>query len=243
MARVKKHAAYCGTRNIYADMETSAKSLIASSDVDVVHFFCEDAEWPHELPSMVQVHDVHEQTFFPRNGPNMKSGYTYMAMMRATLSKLLPRVSKVLSLDADLVCVQTVSEIWELPLDDCYFSAAHEWHRTRDGDVYTNAGVTLYNLRAMRDGKTDELIEALNTNVFPWLDQDVQNYRCQGHIQEMPSCYNSNWWTDKNAPGAKIVHFAGVQRDRWINDPRVVRWRETPWEDVLWLHERHVMNR
>ncbi len=233
-----KHAAYCGTRVIYGDMETSAKSLIANSDVDVVHFFTEDAKWPRELPDIIEVHDASNQRYFHVGGPNMGSGYTYMAMMRATLCHELPDVDKVLSLDADLVCVQPVSEIWDMPIDDCYFSASHEWHRTRNGEIYCNTGVALYNLAKLRDGKANEIILELNRSRYPWLEQDLNNYKCQGHIHDMPSMYNSNWWTDKNAEGAKIVHFAGVQRDEWANDPRVIRWRETSWDEVMWLHGR-----
>lgn len=238
MARVKKHAAYCGTRAIYGDMETSAKSLIANSDVDVVHFIIEDAEWPNPLPDIIQVHDVHDQTYFAQDGPNMRSGYTYMAMMRLALCHVLPRVGKVLSLDADTVCMADVSDLWGLPIDDCYFSAAHEWHRTANGLLYCNAGVTLYNLKKLRDGKADECIAVLNSRQYTWLEQDVQNYLCQGRIHDMPSCYNSNWWTDKNADGAKIVHYAGIKREGWINDYRVRRWRDTSWDDVMRLHEQ-----
>ena len=237
MARVKRHAAYCGTLAIYDDMETSAKSLIANSDVDVVHFIIEDAAFPRELPDIIQVHDLSGQTYFPPDGVNMASGYTYMAMMRIALCHILPRVSKVLSLDADIVCEKDVSAIWDLPVDDCYFSATPEWHRTGNGLLYCNAGVVLYNLKKLRDGKADECIGVLNTRQYPWLEQDVGNYLCQGRIHDMPSCYNSNWWTDKNAPGAKIVHFAGVAREGWVNDWRVTKWRDMSWDEVMALHE------
>ena len=239
MARVKRHAAYCGTRAIYDDMETSAKSLIAYSDVDVVHFIIEDAAFPRELPDIIQVHDLSGQTYFPPDGVNMASGYTYMAMMRIALCHILPRVSKVLSLDADIVCVKDVSAIWDLPVDDCYFSATPEWYRTGNGLLYCNAGVVLYNLKKLRDGKADECIGVLNTRQYPWLEQDVGNYLCQGRIHEMPSIYNSNWWTDKNAAGAHLVHFAGVKRPDWINDRRVTYWRDMPWDEVMRLHAEH----
>ena len=237
MARAKRHAAYCGTRAIYGDMETSAKSLVANSDVDVVHLIIEDAEFPIELPPIVQVHDLSAQTYFAPDGPNMASGYTYMAMMRIALCHVLPRVNRVLSLDADTVCMADVSDLWELPIDDCYFSATPEWHRSANGLMYTNAGVTLYNLRKLRDGKADECIGVLNARRYTWPEQDVQNFLCQGRIHEMPSAYNSNWWTDKNAPGAKIVHFAGVAREGWVNDWRVTKWRDMSWDEVMALHE------
>lgn len=236
MARAKRHAAYCGTRNIYGDMETAAKSLVAMSDVDVVHFLIEDAEFPGELPPIVQCHDVSGQTHFPPDGPNAANGWTYMVLMRTALCHVLPRVGRVLSLDCDTVCMEDVSDVWELPVEDSYFAAAPEWHRSGNGLMYCNAGVALYNLRKLRDGKADEVIDVLNRRRYTWPDQDVLNYLCQGRIAEMPSEYNSCWWTDRNAPGARIVHFAGVPCDGWIHDPRVERWRATSWDEVMALH-------
>ena len=237
MARAKKHAAYCGTRNVYGDMETAAKSLIAMSDVDVVHFLIEDAEFPTKLPSVIQCHDVSGQTYFPPDCPNAETGWTYMVLMRTALCHVLPRVGKVLSLDCDTVCMDDVSSLWELPVDDCYYAAVPEWHKSGNGLMYCNAGVALYNLRKLRDGKADECIGVLNRRRYTWPDQDVLNFLCQGRINDMPSCYNSNWWTDKNAPGAKIVHFAGVAREGWVNDWRVTKWRDMSWDEVMALHE------
>ena len=234
-----RHAVYCGTRNIYSDMETAAKSLVANSDVDVIHFLIEDEEFPHELPSMVQCHDVSDQTFFPQGGPNMMSDFTYMAMMRSALCHVLRDLDKVLSLDCDTICVRDVSSIWDLPIDGRYFSATHEWHRSTDAYLYCNHGVVLYNLDMMRDGKADEVIAELNANRYTWVEQDVCNQLCQGAIFDMPSEYNSNWWTDKNAPNARIVHYAGVKRSDWENRPEVVKYRSMTWEQAMWMQERH----
>ena len=234
-----RHAAYCGTRNIYADMETAAKSLVANSSVDVVHMVIEDADMGLDLPGIVQCHDVSGQTWFRPDGPNMASGYTYMAMVRIALCHVLPDVGRVLSLDHDTVCVRDIDAVWELPLDGRYLSASHEWHRTKPGELYCNFGVVLYNLDQLRDGKADEIIAELNANRYPWVEQDVGNYRCQGAIFDMPSEYNSNWWTDRNAPNARIVHYAGVKRADWAERPEVVKYRSMSWEQVMWMHERH----
>jgi lipopolysaccharide biosynthesis glycosyltransferase len=239
MARVTKHAAYCGTRNIYGDMETSAKSLVANSDVGKVHFLIEDSDFPTELPDIIECHDVSGQVFFGPDGANITSGFTWMAMMRSALCHVLPDVDKVLSLDADLVALRDVSRVWDIPLDGCYFAAAHEWHRSTEDAIYTNHGVVLYNLAKMRDGKADEIIAELNANKHTWVDQDVGNLLCQGAIFDMPSEYNSNYWTDKNAPGARIVHFAGMKRAQWIEKPEVMKYRDMPWETALWMHGLH----
>lgn len=232
-----KHAAYCGTRNIYGDMETAAKSLIAMTDVDRVHFVIEDRRFPAELPDIIECHDASDQTYFDWDGPNMCSGFTYMAMMRIALCHVLPDVDRVLSLDADTVCAEVASDVWDMPIDDCYFSASHEWHRTANGLMYCNAGVTLYNLAKLRDGKADECIDVLNRREYTWLEQDVQNYLCQGRIHDMPSRYNSNHWTDRDAGGAAIVHFAGMPRKDWAHRFEIEHWRNKPWDEVLDLHE------
>ena len=63
-----KHAVYCATRNLYGDMEAAAKSLVANSDVDRVHFLIEDAAFPSELPGIIECHGVSSQEFFASKG-------------------------------------------------------------------------------------------------------------------------------------------------------------------------------
>lgn len=240
MADVRQ-AAYCGTRNLYGDMETAAKSLIANSSVEVVYMLCEDADMGRDLPDIIQVRDVHQQRFFNADGPNMRSCFSYMAMMRVTLSYVLQnQCRKVLSLDADTICLSNVDGIWDLPMDGCYFAAVPEWHKSGNGLLYCNHGVVLYDLYKMYGAKTDEIIRILNHRRFTWVEQDVCNYLCQGYIYEMPSKYNSCWWTDKNADGAVIRHYAGMKRESWIDRLEVVRWRNASWDEVLALHDEHV---
>ena len=232
-----RHAAYCGTRNIYGDMETAAKSLIANSRVDKVHVLIEDAEFPRELPGIIECHDMSGQEFFAQDGPNMQTCYTYMAMMRIALCHVLPDVDKVLSLDADTFATRDATGIWDMPIEDCYFSASHEWHRTGNGFMYCNFGVVLYNLDKLRDGKADECIEVLNRRQYTWVEQDVGNYLCQGRIHDMPATFNSNWWTDKNAPDPAIKHYAGMAHNEWESLPEVTMWRDMPWDEVMRRHE------
>ena len=235
-----RHVAYCGTREIYDDMETAAKSLVRNGNVDRVHFVIEDARFPRPLPSIIECHDMSRQCFFTRNGPNMTSGYTYMAMMRIALCHVLPDADKVLALDCDTITTRDLSELWDLPIDDCYLSAVPEWHRSRDGLQYCNFGVVLYNLEKMRDGKADECIDVLNRRKYTWVEQCVGNYLCQGRIYEMPPEYNANHWTIKDFFNlshqsrkalARVVHYAGIRDFRGYEE-----WREyesMSWDEVL----------
>lgn len=232
-----KHAAYCGTRGIYKEMELCAKSLVANSDVERVWFIIEDDEFPSELPSIVQCVNMSDQRFFKADSPNMNSQFTYMAMMRAALCHVLPDVDKVLALDCDTVCLGDVSDVWGIDIADCYFAATPEWTRTENGFVYCNIGVTLYNLDKMRDGKADEIIEVLNRHYYRWVEQDVCNYLCQGRIEEMPFRYNSNYWTNKhNDSDVAIQHYAGIPREQWTNSDVSKRYMAMTWGEVMRLH-------
>lgn len=223
-----KHAVYSGSRNVYGDMVASAKSLAAHSDVDRIWFLIEDPEFPFDLPDYVTCIDVSSQGFFAADGPNMASGYTYLAMMRAALCHVLPDVDRVLSLDCDTVCVGDVSDLWDIDLEGCYFAASREPHRCYCDVLYTNTGVCLYNLDMLRDGKADEVISVLNSKRFKYVEQDVMNCLCQGRIAEMDGNYNANDWTEHDSP--RILHFAG--HSDWRGRPEIAMYRDMAWDDV-----------
>ena len=229
-------AAYTGTRNVYEDMETAAKSLVANSNVERVHFFIEDGEFPHELPDIVETHDVSAQRWFPSDGANSDTRWTYMTLLRTALCYMLPD-ARVLSMDIDTICTDDVSGVFDIDLSGSYFAATPEkWAQQRPGLYYCNVGVSLMNLDALRYGKADEIIGVLNAHRFGWPDQDALNYLCQGRIAHMPSCYNSCPWVIDDGSGEKIVHYAA--RNDYHKEPLWRKWRDTSWPEVLEMHEK-----
>lgn len=247
MAKVKKkrekHALYSGTRNLYGDMQTAAKSLIANSDVDKVWMLTE-GDYDYWLPDFCEVIDVHDQKYFPAESPNMKSQFSYMALMRAALALMpeLAGIDRILSLDVDTVCMRDVSGIWSIPVDDCYFSASFEKGSSFRGMLYCNTGVALYNLEKLRDGKAQEVVDALNWRRYNNIEQDVFSFMCQGHIHDMPSEYNATAYTEPTNC-VRILHFAGYKTDVWRKKMEVERWRKLPWEDALESHEKKMASR
>ena len=204
-----KAAIYTGTRNLYEHMLPAIKSLLCNSDVEKLYLGIEDPVFPYELPDICEVIDLSGQTIFDSNGPNIGSRWTYMAMMRAALVKILPEdLDRVLSLDVDTIVVQDISNLWDLPIDDCYFAASHEFHMTNEKFLYTNVGVVLFNLKKLRDGKADEVIRMLNNRAFGWVEQDCLNLLCQGYIYDMPAVYNAHYYT-RNPDNPKIIHHIG----------------------------------
>lgn len=227
-----KAAVYTGTRNLYKDMIPAIKSLLVHSDVEKIYVVIEDPGFPEWLPDICEVLDLSGQTFFPPDGPNMKSRYTYMAMMRTALCRILPEdLDRVLSLDVDTIVDRDISDLWDLPIDNCYFAASHEFHETTNKFLYTNVGVCLFNLRKMRDGKADEIIRMLNRKQFGWVEQDVLNLLCQGYIYDMPPEFNAHYYTG-NPKDPKIIHHIG-DNAKLPRYPDVVKYARMSWDEVL----------
>lgn len=226
-----KAAVYTATRNLYEHMLPAIKSLICNSDVERIYLIIEDDAFPYELPDICEVINMSGQTFFRTDGPNMNSRYTYMAMIRAALPVILPDLDRVLSLDVDTIVDRDISDLWDLPIDDCYFSAAHEWHETTNKFIYTNVGVCLFNLKKLRDGKMDEIIHILNTRQYEWMEQDVMNMLCQGYIYDMPAEYNDEQFTEAVAE-PKIIHHIG-RNDLLPGYPDVQKYAAISFEDAF----------
>jgi lipopolysaccharide biosynthesis glycosyltransferase len=221
-----KIAVYTATRNLYDLLIPAYSSLLCNSSVDKIYLLIEDDEFPYLFPynDMFEVINVSNQQFFRQDGPNMNSRFTYMAMMRAALCHVLPEwYDKVLSLDVDTIVNKNIDAIWDLPVEECYFAASKETHKSHDHFFYANVGVCLHNLEKMRDGKADEIIKYLNEHEITFLEQDCMNYMCQGSICEMPSCYNVNTWTE-NTGDWRIIHYAGIKD--WADKELVKKYME-----------------
>ena len=227
---MKKIAVYTGNDKVYQDMFVSAKSLLINSDVDKIYFLIEHDKFPEDLPKEIETINVKDQTYFSWDGPNMSTPYSYMALMRAALPFVFPDLDIILSLDVDVIVDKDISDIWDIDISNYYFAAAHEWHRSHDGYLYTNAGVTLFNLKKLREeGKSKEVIDVLNTCYFRWVDQDVLNYLCQGRIYDLPSSYNTNHWTEKTRD-RRVIHYAGIKN--YQKDPFYIKYKNIPLEKV-----------
>lgn len=231
-----KTAVYFGSREIYADMIPASKSLLINSDVDKIFLLIEDDDFPHLLPSSGIIETINIRDFVPRfydmAGPNFCTQWTYIGLIRTALTKVFPKMDKVLSIDCDTIVDRDISELWDIPLDGYYFAATKEPLLTDQlGILYTNVGITMMNLKKMRDdGKDDELINALNKQYFLYVCQDAMNQYCQGNILELSSDYNVCQFTE-HTENPKIRHYAG-ERVHWRNNSLVQKYRDIPWSEI-----------
>ena len=222
---MKKAAAYCMTRNLYLAAVPSIKSLLLNSDVDTIYLIIEDDEFPVRLPK-TKVINMSEQQFFQPGGPNFSQHWTYMVLMKAALFKILKEY-RVLSLDVDTIIDSDISDLWDLPLNDYYLAAGREPHKSQDGFLAINAGVVMFNLKKLRDGKGDEILEAINTKHYAFNEQDAINECCQGAIYELPPEYNVHQWSIQTDKKPIITHFAGYGVREWYSFDLVQKYLET----------------
>ena len=247
-----REAIYSGSRNLYQHMVTAAKSLIANSNVERVWFLIEDPVFPLEIPDMIETIDVSGQGYFDPKGPNMKTQFTYMALMRVCYTKLLPDTDKVLQLDVDTVVVDDISDLFGKHMGDSLFAAVREPPKYVNdrridhkpwGERYYNIGVALFNLEQIRrDRVDDKLIHILNTEYLRYIDQDAWDKYENDRCIDLDTRYNESMvtgYTDNPA----IVHYAGYGNG-WIEPgflecPRlehVRKYREMSWDQALALH-------
>ena len=228
-------AAYCGTKNLYKNMIPAIKSLLINSNVDKIYLLIEDDKFPYKLPPQVETINVKNQGFFKQDGPNMNSRFTYMAMMRAALPFIFPQYDKILSLDIDTIAIQDISELWDIDLKNNYFAACVQPERCKYGkfdnricEKYYNAGVVMYNLQQLRDGKGMAVIKQLNKQKHNFLDQDVMNFLCDGKTITISNDYNYCKYSEYQWCGKsfdpKIIHYAGIKD--WDNFPEIDKYRK-----------------
>lgn len=250
-----KEAVYSGTRNLYPHMVTAAKSLIANSGVGKVHFLIEDEEFPYDVPDIIETIDVSSQGYFHKNGPNMKTQFTYMALLRVCYAKLLTETDKVLQLDVDTVVVDDIDALWDYDMRDAWFAAVGEppryvnGHRTDYkpwGERYYNVGVAMFNLAQIRKDRIDDLlIHALNTEYLRYIDQDAWDKYGNTRCIDLPTRYNESMVTGYTDDPA-IVHYAGYGNGWFESDfrecPRlehVRKYREMTWGEAMERHASH----
>ena len=235
-----KTAVYSGTRNLYPDMVTAAKTLVMHSSVEKIYFLIEDDKFPEKLPPIIETINVSGQQFFPKRGANFRTQFSYMSLLRACYTKILPEsIDKVLQLDVDTIVTDDIDELWEVDLTGKWFAAVLEDKSTYKpyGPVYYNIGVAMFNLAQIREDFADDLmIYTLNTQKMPYIDQDVWNLFGRDKSVQIPGRFNESRVTHLSDNPA-VVHYAGIKD--WQTNPEAHRAnyladaRKLTWKDVL----------
>ena len=148
---------------------------------------------------------------------------------RLLLPQLLPNHSKVLYLDADMVCLRDVADLFDTNVDGYLLAACKDPDTTGiyngvDIDLeqpdkkgymdnvlciknpyeYFQAGTIVFNLDEWRASiNVDEVFEFAQSRQWQLLDQDVLNYFCQGHVRFVDMAWNVMY----DYAGIRITHI------------------------------------
>ena len=221
---MKRVAVYAGTRNVYRNMVIASKSLLAHTRMDRVYFLIEDDTFPEELPPVIECKNVSKQPYFPPDGANTNSPWTYMTLMRLALPIVLQNEDFALWLDIDTIVEKDISELFERDMDGFQVAMVEEPKRSKYPFVYHNAGVALLNLRMMmQTGVYKKMIRRVNEAPYTAPDQDMLNIFCQGEILTLAPEWNDAGHITQKTNDPYIRHYGGS--NKW-NEPAVFSWYE-----------------
>lgn len=225
---------YSASRNLYPYMLPSIVSLLEHNEVEKIFLMIEDDQMPYDVPEQCECINVSGQTLFPPTGVNYRSQFTYMALMRAAYTKVLPKdLDRVIQLDIDTIVCGSLQELWDMDMTGKWLAACDEVRGKIKpfGEKYYNIGVALFNLNQIRaDGIDDVVIDALNNREMRFLEQDAWNEYGQkaGKIVELPGQYNECFATGTSA-NPIVAHFAGfpdwMHRQYMIHKGRLDKYR------------------
>ena len=120
---------------------------------------------------------------------------------------LLQKESRAIYMDADMVVMEDLTDLWELPLTTAvgavldahivWMSSPSMWRPWREEKVdpmtpYLNTGLMLIDLdRWRRESLTGRTLEYLEKYTLPCVDQDALNFALNGAFDQLHPRYNS----------------------------------------------------
>ena len=207
-----KTVVYLATKNLYKNASVCINSLLQNGNVDEVFILTEGGFYKEGVTEI----DVSGQTFFPRDGENANTRWTWMCLMKTAMTDIFPDKDKVLILDCDTIVEKDLSPMWEYDID--YYGAVKQFDDGRQNHFttgyYFNAGVLLCNLKKLRDGTETRIRKALNEKRYDFPEQDAINEICKDHITVLPSRYNHCQFMPLDDE-IVIRHFAAFPN--WVN--------------------------
>lgn len=123
--------------------------------------------------------------------------------MRLCMTRVIPEsVDRVLCMDSDTLVLGELSELWNLDMGDNLLAGVADCVNVHafkkqfmmdDGDIYCNAGVFMYNMKAWRESGVEEkfktIIQGMAGKVF-FVEQTLLSSVCRGKIIKLNPAYN-----------------------------------------------------
>ena len=171
---------------------------------------------------------------------------SFATFYRLKLPSMLPNVDKVIYLDCDMVVMDSLAELFNTDIGDCYIAGCED---IGSGKIlskyknYVNAGMLVFDLDKMRKENVEKTFleyTVANIDKLKHSDQDIINYSCKGHIYILDEKWNvqSSNFTNRssytNEP--KIIHFIAKRKPwKWASFSYHRDWyfkylQLTPWK-------------
>lgn len=182
----------------------------------------------------------------------------------------LKEIDKVLYIDSDMLLMEDVSTLYDEDLGNAWMGACRDYplsaresprrekHIQYLNDIgikqpeehYFNSGLMLLNLRSLREHhiSAEACLKACEKKLYTWLDQDVLNIFCYGHVKYFHFEWNvmmvvNPYFFQKSDDASmlreayqspKIVHFASPQKP-WNFLENILGETKKIWE--MWKHD------
>lgn len=191
---------------------------------------------------------VNEEVF--KEAKNFAPYLSRTSFFRLIISDLLPKHDKVIYLDADLVVLRDLTQMYETELCTNYIAAVQDWDMQRETERnlkhmrelgfttlsgYINSGVLVMNLNQIRkDFKVKEFIGGLKKN-YSFGDQDILNDCCRGRIYYLPIACNLKARYYKSP---KLLEYYNFEKEESVwncNTPDIVHYvgeNAKPWKNI-----------
>lgn len=187
-----------------------------------------------------------------------------VAFFRLKIPNLLPQYKKCLYLDADIIVLKDLSDLFATDLSEFYLAGALDLPAIADkrlsvlgfpdDSLYINSGVLLMNLDKIReDGIEQKFLEESKKN-YEFQDQDVLNVSCCGKIKPLSSTYNvpasyfRMEYGQLNTYDIVKKMLTEQEINHLLRNKQIIHylWKERPWEDrtvflgeVWWIYRKY----
>lgn len=144
---------------------------------------------------------------------------------RFFVADVLPQYDKLLYLDSDIAILGDVGRLYDIDIGDNWLGGVviyrgSEYEKAQKveylktlgmtPETYINAGILSMNLKAFREHDVKEkcLRYIGEHRELQWMDQDVLNAVCRGHIHYLPVSWNMSqfYFEDDHRAGADVSH-------------------------------------
>lgn len=251
---------FCFDENLLAQVQAAAASLLDARGPDdhfEIHCVCTKAagivEGPLEqvikrrdgVSSLVMhcVENPYENAYQVRD----ISAGTYL---RLALPGLLPKVDRILYMDADVLVRESLAPLWETRTEGRMLAAVKgavnlsdkwEWNSDRPywhllsgiKGGYINAGVTLLNLNEIRKKGLEKRWSKLAGEKFYYQDQDILNITCQGAIVYLSPKYNRLAYLEDEDFGRFVAEgiYTREEKREALQSPAIIHYAgDKPWK-------------